>query len=99
MIMVSTGLANKKVKWFEPLKIKKIKLHQNRLMKLFNITNIRITSDMETNMLLTFKGADVNTFIEVLRLNIDLLEARNAYTELLIKVVELTKAFTKENGN
>jgi hypothetical protein len=97
MFMVSVGLINKTVSWFEPLKVRKIKIHQTRLMRYFNVSCLRISSNDELDISFTFKGVDVNTFIDSLRLNIDILEARCAYTDLLSKMVALADVLTKEH--
>jgi hypothetical protein len=98
MLMVSTGLLNKTVSWFEPLQIKEFKMHQNRLMRYFHISHITVISEDEINMKFTLKGIDIKTLTEALQLTIDLLKVRQEYVRLLVKMVELADALKENNG-
>jgi hypothetical protein len=91
MILVSTGLVNKKVTWLVPLNIKEFELHQTGLMRRLNIFHMTITSAQDLNVKFTLRGIEIGPLIEALRRVIEILELRQDYSKLLTKTEELLK--------
>ncbi|RAV59510.1 hypothetical protein DIU36_06695 [Mucilaginibacter rubeus] len=98
MLMVSTGLANKTVKWLDPLQVKEFKVQQTRLMRYFKVSHVTVISEDDINMSFTLKGIDLNTLTEALRLTVDLLKVRQEHVKLLTKLIELADSINAHHG-